>query len=115
LRHADAERHAGGDAFGHADDVGLNAGVLDGPPLAGAACSRLNFVHDEEDAVLVADATNLLEEVGGSDDIAALALDGFEDDGGDLLGWEDGLEEFVFDVAGAVEGEGFLLFGAAGA
>lgn len=84
--HADAEGHAGGDAFGDADDVGLDAGVLDGPPLAGAADAGLDLVGDEEDSVLVADAADLLEEVGRSDDVAAFALDGFEDDGGDLFG-----------------------------
>ena len=65
--------------------------------------------HDQQDAVLVADAANLLEEDRGCDDVAALALDGFEEDGGDLFGWEDGLEELVLDVAGALQREGFLL------
>src|SRR5205814_8731137 len=72
-----------------------------------------HLVDDEEDAVAVADATNLLEEVVGGDDVAAFALDGLENDGGDLFGREDGFEELVFDVACAVEGEGFLLFRAA--
>src|SRR5580698_10487563 len=47
--HANAKGHAAGYAFGHADDVGLDAGVLDGPPLAGAARAALHFVGDEED------------------------------------------------------------------
>ena len=113
-RHADAERHAGGDALGHADDVGLDAGVLDGPPLAGAAGAGLHFIGDEEDAVLVADAAQFLHEDGGSDDVAALALDGLDEDGGDFFGRERGLEELLFDVAGAAEGEGFFFLRAAG-
>ena len=51
----------------------------------------------------------------GRDDVAAFALDGLDEDGGDFLGREGGLEELLFDVAGAVEGEGFLLLRAAGA
>ena len=111
LRHADAERHAGRDAFGDADDVGLDAGVLDGPPLSGSADAGLDLVGDEQDAVPVADAADLLEEVVGRDDVAAFALDGLEDDGGDFFGREDGFEELVFDVAGAVECEGLLSAG----
>ncbi len=102
------------DAFGDADDVGLDAGVFDGPPLPCSTGAGLDLVGDEEDAVAIADAANLLEEVVGRDDVAAFALDGLEDDGGDLFGREDGFEETVFDVAGAVEGEGLLLGGAAG-
>ena len=114
--HADAERHAGGDAFGDADDVGLDAGVLDGPPLArcvpapdwtSSAMSRMPWRSQMR--------ADLLEEVVGGDDVAAFALDGLDDDGGDFFGREDGLEELVFDVARAAEGEGFLLLRAAGA
>ena len=64
---------------------------------------------------LVADAAQLLHEDGGSDDVAALALDGLEEDGGDLFRREDGLEELLFDVAGAAEGEGFFFLRTAAA
>jgi hypothetical protein len=36
--------------------------------------------------VTFADAANLFEEDVGRDDVSALALDGLDDDGGDLLG-----------------------------
>ena len=52
-----------------------------GPPLAGAADAALHFVDDEQDAVLVADAAQFLHEDGGRDHVAALALDGLDEDG----------------------------------
>ena len=112
-RHADAERHAGRDAFGHADDVGLDAGVLDGPPLAGAARAGLHFIGDQQDAVLVADAAQFLHEDGGGDDVAAFALDRLDEDGGYLFGRKRGLEELLFDVARAAQREGFFFLRAA--
>ena len=48
------EREPAGDALGHADDVGLDAVVLDGEHLAGAAEAALHLVGDEQDAVLAA-------------------------------------------------------------
>ena len=83
--------------------------MLDGPPLPCSPGAGLDFVDDQEDAVAIADVSDLAEEVVGRDNVAALALDGFKDDSGDLFGREDGLEETVFDVAGTVEGEGLLL------
>ena len=46
------EREAAGDALGHADDVGLDAVVVDGEHLAGATEAALHLVGDEQDAVL---------------------------------------------------------------
>ena len=45
------ERPAVGDALGHADDVGLDAVVLDGEHLAGAPEAALHLVADEEHAL----------------------------------------------------------------
>src|ERR1039457_5955907 len=42
LCHHDAEGHTAGNSLGAAEDVGLNARVLDGPPLSGTACARLH-------------------------------------------------------------------------
>ena len=42
------------DALGHANDVGLDAGVLDREHLAGATETALHLVGDEQDAVLLA-------------------------------------------------------------
>ena len=80
------------------------------PVRAGAG---LDLVGDQQDAMAVADAADLLQEVGRGDDIAAFALDGLDEDGGDFFGRQDGLEELLFDVAGATEREGFFFLRAA--
>ena len=98
------ERQAAGNALGDGDHVGGDAGVFDGPPLAGASHAGLDFVDDQQDAVLVADAAEFLEESGGRGKVSAFALDGFDDDGGALFGRKLGAEDPVFDVAGGVAG-----------
>ncbi len=45
-----AERKAAGEGLGQSGDVGLNAVVLIGAPLAGAAHAGLNFIDDEQRA-----------------------------------------------------------------
>ena len=57
---------AGGDALGHADDVGLDAEVLDREHLAGATEPALHLVGDEQDPVLAAPLDEPLEERFGA-------------------------------------------------
>src|SRR5450432_3718267 len=73
-RHGDAERHAGGNALGHANDIRLHSRVLDGDPLAGAADAALDFVYHQQNAVAVANAAQFLHERRRCDDVAAFAL-----------------------------------------
>ena len=54
-RHGDSQRHARGNALGHADDVGMHARVLDRKPFSGAADAALDFVDYQENSVAVAD------------------------------------------------------------
>ena len=75
--------HAVAERLGHGDDVGLHAEVLEAEPLAGAAEAGLDLVDHEQDAPLVAQALDALEVLGGGRVDAALALHGFEQDGGD--------------------------------
>ena len=98
------ERQAAGDALGYGDHVRGDAGVFDGPPLTGASHAGLDFVDDQQDAVLVADAAQFLEESRGRGKVSAFALDGFDDDGGALLGRNFGAEDPVFDVARGIAG-----------
>ena len=44
------------------DDVGDDARVLEGPHGAGPAVARLDLIHDEQDAVLVGEPAQSLEE-----------------------------------------------------
>ena len=102
-----AERHAGGNALGAANDVRMHAGVLDRPPLAGAAHAGLHFVHHQQDAVLVANAAQFLHEDGRSDNVSAFALDWLHENCRDFFRRERRLEQLVFDEAGAAERESF--------
>src|SRR5260370_6647686 len=101
-----AEWHAAGDALGAAEDVGLDAGVLRGPPLPGAPHTGLYFVDDQHNAVLAANALQLLQEEFLRSDVATFALDWLDYDGGDFLGIEEALEDLTL--------ERFEDFGAAG-
>ena len=48
--------------------------MLNRPPLAGTASSALDFIRHQQNAVLVADAAQLLHEDGGRNHVTALAL-----------------------------------------
>ncbi len=49
-----AHRESAAEALGQADDVGLDAGMLDREPLAGAAEAGLDLVDDQQRAALAA-------------------------------------------------------------
>src|SRR5580704_913680 len=91
----------------------MNVGVLDRPPFAGASDAALDLVDDQQDAVAIADAAQFLHEDGGSDYVSAFALHRFDEDRGYFLGRERGLEQLVFDEAGAAEREGLGVLRAA--
>ena len=59
--------------------------MLDAPHLSRAAEPGLDLVDHEDDAVVVADPADALEELRRSDHEPALALDGLDDDRGDAL------------------------------
>ena len=80
-----------GEGFGEGDDVGLEVPVFEGEPFACAAEAGLDFVADEECAVVVAEGLcGWVVVVGGVVD--AFALDEFEDEGGDVAFFEFGFE-----------------------
>ena len=100
-----AERHARGDALGREQDVGLDVPVLDRPHLPGAAGARLDLVGDEQDPVPVAQLAQARQEVVLGDDVAALALDRLDDDGGELVGRHQALEDPALDLVEALVAE----------
>ena len=57
----------------------------------------------------ITDSTQFAQKVCGRDDVATLALNRLDEDGGHLFGRKDGLEEFFLNVARAAQAEGFLL------
>ena len=79
-REAGAEREAGADALGGGEDVRGDARPLVGEQLAGAPHAALHLVIDEQQAVLVAQCAQALEEAGRRRADAALALDRLDED-----------------------------------
>ena len=102
-----AQGEAVGDSLGQAEDVGVDAPVFAGEELAGASEAGLNLVDHEQNAVFIAEPAEAGEEGVGGDEIAALALDGFDENGGELVrgteGAEEGADAFEVTVAGVMD------------
>jgi hypothetical protein len=77
-----AHREAAAEALREADDVGFEPGMLEAEPAAGAAEAGLDLVEDQERAALAAQSLRRVQELGGADVDAALALHRLDDDGG---------------------------------
>lgn len=85
-QHLVAEEVAGSLCLlGEGDDVGRGAQVpvRVAPELAGGTEAGLDLVYNHDDAVLLGDVTQALEEGCGSVVVAALALDRLDDQSGD--------------------------------
>ena len=76
---------AAAEALGQRHDVGRDAEVLVGEPLAGAAAAGLHLVEDQQQLVLVGQLAQAGEEAGGRNADAAFALDRLDQDGGRLV------------------------------
>ena len=74
--------------------------------LPGAAHAGLHFVGDQQDAVLRRQLAQPLQELIGRDDVAALALNRLDDDGGDFVGRDELREELVLDEVEALRRAG---------
>ena len=82
--------------LGETQDVRHHTEVLVGPPLAGEAHARLDFVEDQERFAFVGDAPQLVQELASEVVVAAFGLDGLDQDGGDVVGV---LVEGLLDLA----------------
>src|SRR5262249_22514943 len=78
--HRYPERHAGRNAFGDRDDVRMEVEVFEREHLAGAAHAALDFIRNQENAVLACDLLELRKKIQRRDDVAALTLNGLDDD-----------------------------------
>jgi len=79
------------EGLGEGDDVGLEVPMLEAEPFAGPAEPALDLVGNEEGAMLAAEGLDLDEEIAGGI-FDAFALDGLEDDGGDVAAGEEGFD-----------------------
>ncbi len=96
--HHRSQWQAGGNALGDTDDVGNDAPVLNGEPLPRPPHPRLHLVGHEEDAVPVTELAQSPMPTIGGDDVAALALHWFDEDGSHLVGRDEALKQNVLDV-----------------
>src|SRR5438445_3983213 len=96
-RHHGAQRHPRSDALGAAKNVRLDSRVLARPPLPRAPHAGLDFIHNQQNAVLPANALQLLEEKLRSRQVSALTLDRLDDDSRDVLRIEQALEQVALE------------------
>ena len=97
-----AHGDAAGDGLGDGGDVGQDAVVLVGEPLAGASDAALDLVGDEEGSGGVAEFAGGCEELLRDGMDAALALDGLDADGADF---GSGARELCAEVGYVVEAD----------
>src|SRR5213593_2488647 len=76
--HRYAQRHAGGDTFRDGDDVRMKVEMFEREHLPGATHTALDFVGNQENAVLAGDLLELWKKIRRRNDIAAFALNGFD-------------------------------------
>src|SRR5436309_16044481 len=78
--HRYAERHPGRNAFGDRDDIRMKVEMFEREHLAGAAHTALDLIRNQENAVLSRDLLELGTKIRRRDDVAALSLNGLDDD-----------------------------------
>src|SRR5262245_25901491 len=86
------ERKAPGQALCHGHHISLDAGVLEPEHFPSASKTRLNFIGNQQDTVLVAQRPKRAQEIERSDIEAALPLYWLDNDCGDAR-WVGGVFE----------------------
>src|SRR5438270_6778330 len=81
----------------------MHARVLNRPPFPGTSHAGLHFVSNQQNAMLVANAPQLLQELGGCDDVSALTLHSFDKDRGNLFGWHGCGEHALFEITRTID------------
>ena len=81
-----SQRHTTGDTLGRRDEVWNDTLMLAREPVTRAAEAGLDLVGDEYDAILLGECCHRREVAGCGHDETALALNGFDDDGGYVRG-----------------------------
>src|SRR5699024_9191890 len=88
------ERHTAGDTFCQGNKIRFDAFDIRSEPGTGANKAGLDFIGDKQHIVGFAPLDNLGQEPLGGHDEATFALDGFHDDGGQVVGTDLGLQRF---------------------
>src|SRR5690606_19698700 len=96
-----ADRHPACQPFGGTHDIRLDAKVFHSPPFAGTPDAALHLVGDEQNAMTIANLTQLPDKAGIRHDVTALALNRLKDDRGDRVWRDSTLEKHVLDEIGA--------------
>ena len=79
------KREAAGNAFAHGQNVRLHTCSVHGKEAAGAAEPGLHFIRNEQGTVFLAQLRHRLQIARGSHTHPALALNGFQNDGRDIV------------------------------
>src|SRR5262249_23714695 len=87
------------DSLGDAHNVRLNSEVLHCPHPAGPPHARLDFVDDQQDAILIANPAQLWQKIGGRDYIPALTHYRLAHDARGVSGWHCCSEYCFFYIA----------------
>src|SRR5580704_6142103 len=95
-----AQRKSVSDALGGDQNVGIDAEMLVGKHLPGASKAGLDFVGDEQNAVLIEDLLDLFEVIRWRHDDAAFAHHRLGNEGGDIGGSRE--TDDIVDRAGAL-------------
>ena len=103
-RRRHAERQARGDPFGDRDHVWPHARVLDREHLPAASHPRLHFVGDEQDAVLLRQLAEPLDELIRRHDVATLALNWLDDERRHLVRGHQMQKNLILDEVEAFSG-----------
>src|SRR4030095_9076357 len=97
-RDAGSDRHPGAESLREANDVGFDPVVMvEGEHLSRAAPSALNFTDDDLDAVFVAYASELFDDLFRGRNVTAFALNDLEHDTRYFFGRSRRLEPSILD------------------
>ena len=89
------QREAAREALGNRHEIGFDTGMLDSKQFARATEACLNFVDNQDDAVLVANFSQRFDKRGRRRVKTALALHGLDNHGGDARRFDVRLEQLV--------------------
>src|SRR5438046_7749359 len=101
--HRYAERHAGRNAFRDRDDIRMEVEMFEREHLARAAHTALDFIRNQENAVLSRNFLELGEKIRRRKDIAAFTLNGLDHDRRDFAWIDRRSENHILSISRITE------------